>query len=163
MSAALNVPALSPRSANVVVKPKTKETERKAQRRMDPAHSHLPSPPPPIVTEPGDEQEQYVTGAFLGKGGFAMCYKGTLERNRKVFAMKVVKSDMKKKMQDKVSIIIHGSWFCLDQVYPDFACSSNPNFKSTLKCATRISYSSTAPSPLTAASTLSWKCVRMDQ
>ena len=100
--------ALSPRSGNVMMKPKGKEAERKAPVargvRKDAAHSHLPSQPPPIVTEPGEDQEQYATGAFLGKGGFAICYEGTLKRNRQLVAMKVVRSDMKKKMQDKVNI-----------------------------------------------------------
>ena len=90
-----------------MMKPKGKEVDRKAPVargvRKDAVHSHLPSQPPPIVTEPGEDQEQYGIGAFLGKGGFAICYEGMLKRNRQVFAMKVVRSDMKKKMQDKVN------------------------------------------------------------
>lgn len=60
-------------------------------------------PPPPIVAEPEDGGERYSMGAFLGKGGFAVCYEGTLSRNSRVFAMKVVRSEMpQKKMEEKV-------------------------------------------------------------
>lgn len=60
-------------------------------------------PPPSIVTEPEEDAEQYSIGGFLGKGGFAVCYEGTLARNGRVFAMKVVKSQMpQKKMEEKV-------------------------------------------------------------
>lgn len=62
-------------------------------------------PPPPIVTEPEDGGERYSMGAFLGKGGFAVCYEGRLSRNGRVFAMKVVRSQMpQKKMEEKVSV-----------------------------------------------------------
>lgn len=65
-------------------------------------------PPPSIVTEPEEEAEQYHIGGFLGKGGFAVCYEGTLARNGRVFAMKVVKSQMpQKKMEEKVATIAH--------------------------------------------------------
>jgi hypothetical protein len=64
--------------------------------------NHAP-PPPALVLEPGDDGERYSTGAFLGKGGFAICYEGTLLRNGRVFAMKVVRSEMtQKKMAEKV-------------------------------------------------------------
>lgn len=62
-------------------------------------------PPPSIVTEPEEGGERYSMGAFLGKGGFAVCYEGTLARNGRVFAMKVVRSQMpQKKMEEKVSL-----------------------------------------------------------
>lgn len=100
--------ALSPRSTNQMIKPKA-SMERKvldknaaAAQKASSAKNHAP-PPPALVVEPGDDGEQYSTGAFLGKGGFAICYEGTLLRNGRVFAMKVVKSDMgQKKMQEKV-------------------------------------------------------------
>lgn len=67
-----------------------------------PAKPH-PLPPPPIVQEPVSGGEQYATGAFLGKGGFAICFEGKLARNDRVFALKVVKSEMpQKKMAEKV-------------------------------------------------------------
>lgn len=63
-------------------------------------------PPPPVVTEPEDGGEQYAIGGFLGKGGFAVCYEGSLARNGRVYAMKVVKSHMpQKKMEEKVCSI----------------------------------------------------------
>ncbi|KAL2831731.1 hypothetical protein BDW59DRAFT_139925 [Aspergillus cavernicola] len=102
--------ALSPRSTNQVIKPKA-SMERKvldknaaaanAAQKTASAKNHAP-PPPAFVLEPGDDGERYSTGAFLGKGGFAICYEGTLSRNGRVFAMKVVKSEMaQKKMQEK--------------------------------------------------------------
>lgn len=64
---------------------------------------HHADPPPSLVPEPEDGGERYSMGAFLGKGGFAVCYEGTLARNGRVFAMKVVKSQMpQKKMEEKV-------------------------------------------------------------
>lgn len=103
--------ALSPRSTNLRLKPKATVNPPKpgpraapaaaAQRPPPPKH-HAP-PPPPVVTEPGEDAERYATGAFLGKGGFAVCYEGKLLRNGRVFAMKVVRSEMgQKKMEEKV-------------------------------------------------------------
>lgn len=73
-----------------------------AAQKTATAKNHAP-PPPALVLEPGDDGERYSTGGFLGKGGFAVCYEGSLLRNGRVFAMKVVKSEMaQKKMQEKV-------------------------------------------------------------
>ncbi|KAL4914609.1 hypothetical protein BDW62DRAFT_190189 [Aspergillus aurantiobrunneus] len=102
--------ALSPRSTNQMIKPKA-SMERKlldknaaatsAAQKAASTKNHAP-PPPSLVLEPGDDGERYSTGGFLGKGGFAVCYEGTLLRNGRVFAMKVVKSEMaQKKMQEK--------------------------------------------------------------
>ncbi|KAL5336861.1 hypothetical protein BJX70DRAFT_371346 [Aspergillus crustosus] len=102
--------ALSPRSTNQMIKPKP-SMERKlldknaaaanAAQKASTVKNHAP-PPPALVLEPEDDGESYSTGAFLGKGGFAICYEGTLLRNGRVFAMKVVKSEMtQKKMQEK--------------------------------------------------------------
>ncbi|KAL4969415.1 uncharacterized protein BDV14DRAFT_165910 [Aspergillus stella-maris] len=104
--------ALSPRSTNQVIKPKP-SMERKvldknaaaaaanAAQKASSAKNHAP-PPPALVLEPGEDGERYSTGGFLGKGGFAICYEGTLLRNGRVYAMKVVKSEMtQKKMQEK--------------------------------------------------------------
>ncbi|KAL4786606.1 hypothetical protein BJX76DRAFT_320804 [Aspergillus varians] len=102
--------ALSPRTTNQMIKPKP-SMERKvldknaaatnAAQKAASAKNHAP-PPPALILEPGEDGERYSTGAFLGKGGFAVCYEGTLLRNGRVFAMKVVKSDMaQKKMQEK--------------------------------------------------------------
>lgn len=83
-------------------KPVDKKAAAARTARTEMASKNLPATPPPEVTEPGEDQEQYITGGYLGKGGFAICYQGTLKRNRRVFAMKVVRSDMPRKMQDKV-------------------------------------------------------------
>ncbi|KAJ5765772.1 hypothetical protein N7520_005331 [Penicillium odoratum] len=98
--------ALSPRSTNQIIKPKL-AMDRKVVNKPAAAGQKAPSknhadPPPPLVPEPADSGEQYAIGAFLGKGGFAVCYEGTLARNGRVYAMKVVKSQMpQKKMEEK--------------------------------------------------------------
>ncbi|OGM50909.1 putative serine/threonine protein kinase [Aspergillus bombycis] len=101
--------ALSPRSTNQVIKPKPMERKvldrnaaaAAAAQKAASSKNHAP-PPPPLVAEPEEDGERYSTGAFLGKGGFAICYEGTLLRNNRVFAMKVVRSEMaQKKMQEK--------------------------------------------------------------
>ncbi|WEW59303.1 Cell cycle serine/threonine-protein kinase cdc5/MSD2 [Emydomyces testavorans] len=99
--------ALSPRSTNILPKPKLDQVKRPTQKELPaskapPSKSHAP-PPPGIVREPGNG-EQYITGKFLGRGGFAVCYEGKLNRNGRLFAMKVVRSDMpQRKMAEKVS------------------------------------------------------------
>ncbi|KAI5287605.1 Cell cycle serine/threonine-protein kinase cdc5/MSD2 [Ascosphaera acerosa] len=71
-------------------------------RSKPPAPKPHAPPPPPVVREPTDEGEEYITGRFLGKGGFAICYEGRLMRNSRVFALKVVKSEMtQRKMAEK--------------------------------------------------------------
>lgn len=82
--------------------------DKKTGAKEVPSQKELPqkthaSPPPSILREPGREGEEYITGNFLGKGGFAVCYEGKLSRNGRLYAMKVVKSEMhQKKMQEKV-------------------------------------------------------------
>ncbi|KAJ5766139.1 uncharacterized protein N7511_003755 [Penicillium nucicola] len=72
-----------------------------AQPKSSSAKNHA-EPPPSVVSEPEDGGERYSIGAFLGKGGFAVCYEGALARNGRVYAMKVVKSQMpQKKMEEK--------------------------------------------------------------
>lgn len=99
--------ALSPRSTNILPKPKadpmTKVSAKDAPpQKARPSKNHAP-PPPAIVHEPEEGGEEYITGRFLGKGGFAVCYEGKLARNNRVYAMKVVKSEMnQKKMEEKV-------------------------------------------------------------
>lgn len=99
--------ALSPRSTNILPKPKSSLDKKPSSRDLAPpkAAPSKPHPPPPpgVVCEPGAHGEQYLTGNFLGRGGFAVCYEGKLSRNGRVFAMKVVKSEMPhKKMAEKV-------------------------------------------------------------
>lgn len=99
--------ALSPRSTNILPKPKTDPMTKAGAEDAQPqkarsAKNHAP-PPPPTVREPEEGGEEYITGKFLGKGGFAVCYEGRLARSNKVYAMKVVKSEMnQKKMEEKV-------------------------------------------------------------
>ncbi|KAF7591498.1 Cell cycle serine/threonine-protein kinase cdc5/MSD2 [Aspergillus hancockii] len=101
--------ALSPRSTNQIVKPKPMERKvldrnaaaAAAAQKAASSKNHAP-PPPSLIIEPEENGERYSTGAFLGKGGFAICYEGTLLRNNRVFAMKVVRAEMsQKKMQEK--------------------------------------------------------------
>lgn len=103
--------ALSPRSTNLPLKHQASATHKKVDRHAPPPPAAVkaalskihPPPPPAIVTEPGDDGEQYSTGMFLGKGGFAIVYEGRLLRNGRVFALKVVRSEMtQRKMAEKV-------------------------------------------------------------
>ncbi|KAM5468275.1 Cell cycle serine/threonine-protein kinase cdc5/MSD2 [Microsporum audouinii] len=97
---------LSPRSTNIPPKPKVELTKKLSVRsnsaQKSTSNRHHATPPPPQVKEPGAYGEEYDIGGFLGKGGFAVCYEGKLARNGRVFAMKVVKSEMQqKKMEEK--------------------------------------------------------------
>ncbi|KAF2400442.1 hypothetical protein EJ06DRAFT_582273 [Trichodelitschia bisporula] len=52
--------------------------------------------PPPIVREPSHDVH-YVTGKYLGKGGFAICYRAELYDGKpsgKIVALKIVRSKM---------------------------------------------------------------------
>ncbi|KAL8827607.1 MAG: hypothetical protein Q9170_006945 [Blastenia crenularia] len=101
-------PALSPRSANIQIKPrisqkKTTEQEVKLIKPKDHA-----SPPPSVVIQPpespGGLTVQYRTGKELGKGGFAICYEGQQRglHGGQTYALKIVKASMaQKKMEDK--------------------------------------------------------------
>ncbi len=111
--------ALSPRSTNIQLKqaqqavPKKDNLEAKAAaaRKLQREKDH-PPPPPARVREPdgphGEPGERYVTGRFLGKGGFAICYEGELEDDEShptghKYALKIVKSVMPQaKMAEKV-------------------------------------------------------------
>ncbi|KKY26475.1 putative serine threonine protein [Phaeomoniella chlamydospora] len=55
--------------------------------------------PAAVVVEPEPDLEVYHTGRKLGKGGFAVCFEGTLKRTGQLFAMKVVKSRVEQKKQ----------------------------------------------------------------
>ena len=97
---------LSPRAVNRQSKqppPAKIETTNKDK-------NHAP-PPPKVVTEPGgDRGVKYETGKLLGRGGFAICYEGTIMgdkygKNVPKFALKIVKAKMgMKKMEEKVSL-----------------------------------------------------------
>ncbi|MCJ1316700.1 Cell cycle serine/threonine-protein kinase cdc5/MSD2 [Xylographa vitiligo] len=92
---------LSPRSANI---------PSKAPSTTKPKDKNHASPPPKYVVQPqgllGEPGERYAMGRELGKGGFAICYEGTLLGQKygksSTFALKIVKANMGlKKMEEK--------------------------------------------------------------
>lgn len=117
--------ALASRSPNVLGRKKTVMTkesldaQRKekleaaaaAAKKTQKDREHPPQPPEYVV-EPngpgGEPGERYKTGNLLGKGGFAICYKGELCDKRhgntiNQFALKIVKSKMsQKRLTEKV-------------------------------------------------------------
>ncbi|OAA63946.1 Serine/threonine-protein kinase [Cordyceps fumosorosea ARSEF 2679] len=111
---AADLEALSPRDANAqrMPKPSTKpadgvgagKTKTAAQLKAAKDKEH-PPPPPPEVLEPASAERPdgavYQTGKLLGKGGFAICYTGHLQPTNKVYALKIVKSHMPAKMEQK--------------------------------------------------------------
>ncbi|KAH8160656.1 hypothetical protein CIB48_g7590 [Xylaria polymorpha] len=60
---------------------------------------------PTQVYEPPSTDRQdgavYQVGKMLGKGGFAVCYEGQLPGHRKKYALKIVRSKMPTKMEQK--------------------------------------------------------------
>ena len=84
-------------------------------------------------------------GKELGKGGFAICYEGTLvgqKRGTKAgkFALKIVKAKMAlKKMEEKVGVIL----LSLKNIVLTLTRSSKQSYKSILKCGILTSSSST--------------------
>lgn len=106
--ASIDMEALSPRDANARRFPKPTETKMKtaAQLRNLKDKEH-PPPPPPEVHEPASSDRPngatYEVGKLLGKGGFAICYSGYLLPTRQKYALKIVKSRMPAKMEQKVS------------------------------------------------------------
>jgi hypothetical protein len=104
---AIDMDALSPRDANAQRKPRMTEVKTKtaAQLRAAKDKEH-PPPPPPEVTEPSSSERPdgavYQVGKLLGKGGFAICYSGYMLPTRQKYALKIVKSRMPPKMEQKV-------------------------------------------------------------
>ena len=106
----LDMAALSPRSANIQVKPKS--TEGKIHREDSKDEKFAPEPPSTVIQPPRNGETlalRYDVGSFLGKGGFAICYTGEARppgKNPKFYALKIVKAYMNQpKMEDKV--ILH--------------------------------------------------------
>lgn len=104
--------ALSLRDANVQILPqrptdaakvKAALASKVAQKEKD-----HPPPPPPMVYEPPSSDRKdgvtYQVGRMLGKGGFAVCYEGHIPGNKRKYALKVVKSKMPSKMEQKVGL-----------------------------------------------------------
>lgn len=110
----IDMEALSPRDVNAQ-RPRATELKtavtNKATAALKPnkEKDQHPLPPPPNVTEPPctDRREGalYQVGKLLGKGGFAICYEGKLAGTSKRYALKIVKSKMPLKMEQKVSRI----------------------------------------------------------
>lgn len=101
--------ALSPRDANAkraVPKAAELKTKTVAQLKSNKEKDHPPPPPPEIPEPPSVDKPDgavYQVGKMLGKGGFAICYQGYLMPSRHRYALKIVKSHMPHKMQQKVS------------------------------------------------------------
>lgn len=99
--------ALSPRDVNALPK-RTTDLKAKAAAQLRTAKDKdHPPPPPPQVVEPSSSDRKngavYQVGKLLGKGGFAICYDGKHVDSGKKYALKIVKSTMPVKMQQKVS------------------------------------------------------------
>ncbi|TGJ80050.1 hypothetical protein E0Z10_g8716 [Xylaria hypoxylon] len=100
--------ALSPRDVNVQLptraivsaKQKAAVASKPPQKEKEP-----PLQPPTQVYEPPSSDRKdgavYQVGKMLGKGGFAVCYEGQLPGHRKKYALKIVKSKMPSKMEQK--------------------------------------------------------------
>ncbi|KAI2635914.1 Pkinase-domain-containing protein [Xylaria nigripes] len=100
--------ALSPRDVNAQLasrpvefaKPKAAVASKPPQKEKEP-----PVQPPPQVFEPPSTDRKdgavYQIGKMLGKGGFAVCYEGQLPGHRKKYALKIVRSKMPSKMEQK--------------------------------------------------------------
>jgi serine/threonine protein kinase len=106
---AVDMEALSPRDANAQRLPKMTEIKTKTVAQLKAAKDkEHPPPPPPEVTEPSSSDRPdgavYQVGKLLGKGGFAICYSGYLLPSRQKYALKIVKSRMPPKMEQKVLI-----------------------------------------------------------
>ncbi|UPK98993.1 hypothetical protein LCI18_009928 [Fusarium solani-melongenae] len=102
----IDLEALSPRDVNAQRVPKTTQIKTKtvAQLRAAKDKEHPPPPPSEVIEPPSANDPNGVTyqvGKLLGKGGFAICYYGTHAVTRQKFALKVVKSHMPPKMEQK--------------------------------------------------------------
>ncbi|KAH7326480.1 hypothetical protein B0I35DRAFT_136450 [Stachybotrys elegans] len=103
---AVEIDPLSPRDANAQRAPKMAEVKTKTAAQLKAAKDkEHPPPPPPEVAEPPSSQRPdgavYQIGKLLGKGGFAICYSGYLMPSREKYALKIVKSRMPPKMEQK--------------------------------------------------------------
>ncbi|KAI1870278.1 hypothetical protein JX265_006448 [Neoarthrinium moseri] len=105
----LDTDALSPRDVNVQLpnrpNPQAAKIKATVAAKPIPKDKDHPPPPPPLVFEPPSNDRHdgatYQVGKMLGKGGFAICYEGRLQGSQKKFALKIVKSKMPTKMEQK--------------------------------------------------------------
>lgn len=141
----VDMEALSPRDVNAQRMPRAAETKAKPAPQLKSKDKEHPPPPPEEVLEPSSTDRPdgavYRVGKLLGKGGFAICYSGQLLPTKQKYALKIVKSQMPSKMEQKVSNATEDLSHSILRVR-SYRCSSKPNYKSTRKCATRISSSS---------------------
>lgn len=102
--------ALSPRDVNALPKRTTDlKAKATAQLRTAKDKDHPPPPPPQVVEPPSSDRKNgavYQVGKLLGKGGFAICYDGKHVDSGKKYALKIVKSTMPVKMQQKVGVLL---------------------------------------------------------
>lgn len=103
----VDLEALSPRDANAQRAPKVTDIKTKTAAQLKAAkEKEHPPPPPTEVPEPPSTDRPdgatYQVGKLLGKGGFAVCYSGQLLPTKQRFALKIVKSHMPPKMEQKV-------------------------------------------------------------
>jgi serine/threonine protein kinase len=100
---------LSPRSANVPMKPqsdmkKVEARKKSGEKVQNPDKIEDKWRPADVVREPGSDGDAYITGKKLGKGSFAVCFEGRSKKTSEVYALKVVKSHVEQKRQlEKVS------------------------------------------------------------
>ncbi|KAI1818429.1 Pkinase-domain-containing protein [Poronia punctata] len=98
--------ALSPRDVNALRPSRPVDSAKpRATVASKPPQKEPPLQPPPQVHEPPSIDRKdgavYQIGKMLGKGGFATCYEGQLPGHRKKFALKIVRSKMPHKMEQK--------------------------------------------------------------
>ncbi|KAK4147632.1 uncharacterized protein C8A04DRAFT_24179 [Dichotomopilus funicola] len=98
--------ALSPRDANAQRAPRAHELKTKAAAQLKSSRDKEHPPPPPnnVVEPPSSDRKDgtvYQVGKLLGKGGFAICYEGRAAGASKRIALKIVKSKMPTKMEQK--------------------------------------------------------------
>lgn len=100
--------ALSPRDANAQRLPKAADLKTRTTAQLKAAvkdKEHPPPPPENVIEPPSLDRPHgavYQIGKMLGKGGFAVCYQGTLLPTKQKYALKIVKSQMPSKMEQKV-------------------------------------------------------------
>jgi hypothetical protein len=90
--------------------PKAAELKAKTAAQVKAQKNKEHPPPPPVEVQDPTSTDRpdgalYQMGKLLGKGGFAICYEGQLVPTRKKFALKIVKSHMPPKMEQKVRLL----------------------------------------------------------
>lgn len=103
----IDMEALSPRDANAQRLPRVNELKTKAAAQLKSAKDkeHPPPPPSNVVEPPSSDRKDgvvYNVGKLLGKGGFAICHEAKAAGATKRIALKIVKSKMPTKMEQKV-------------------------------------------------------------